>query len=75
PWQAKGDLMRRVIEESKGLHTELTDGVKVFNDKGWALILPDADEPLFRVYGEGESMEMAEELTAFYCDKLKTFLR
>ena len=32
---------------------------------GWALVLPDADEPYYRIYSEGFSQEMAEELTSF----------
>ena len=32
---------------------DLADGIKVFEERGWAQILPDADEPLFHIYAEG----------------------
>ncbi len=72
PWSAKGTVMRKLIEEEKG-KTELLDGVKVFHDQGWALILPDSDEPVCRIFSEGTSMEAAEELTAMYADKVNSF--
>jgi len=29
------------------------DGVKVLHDDGWALVLPDPDEPVTHVWAEG----------------------
>lgn len=72
PWEAKGTVMRRLIEEQER-RKELLDGVKVYHDKGWALILPDSDEPVCRIFSEGTSMEAAEELTAMYVDKVNSF--
>jgi mannose-1-phosphate guanylyltransferase/phosphomannomutase len=72
PWNAKGTVMRRLIEET-GKERELLDGVKVYHEKGWALVLPDSDEPICRVFSEGASMEAAEELTAMYADKINNF--
>lgn len=63
PWEAKGKVIRRLIEEHKHDQVELLDGIKVFYDEGWTLVLPDSEEPLCRVYGEGYSMEVAEALT------------
>jgi len=72
PWDAKGTVMRKLIEEQKR-KAELLDGVKVYHDQGWALILPDSDEPVCRIFSEGTSMEAAEELTAMYADKVNNF--
>jgi mannose-1-phosphate guanylyltransferase/phosphomannomutase len=47
------------------------EGVKLADDKGWALILPDSDEPVCRVYSEGFNEEYAEELAAFLREKNK----
>lgn len=69
PWEAKGRVIRRLIEEQTG-EMELLDGVKVFHPQGWALVLPDPEEPLCRVFTEGISMEVAEELTDFYTHKI-----
>jgi mannose-1-phosphate guanylyltransferase/phosphomannomutase len=40
----------------------LTDGIKAFDERGWAQVLPDPDEPLLHLYAEGETVEASEEL-------------
>lgn len=72
PWDAKGTVMRKLIEEENS-RTELLDGIKVFFENGWALVLPDSEEPVCRIYSEGASMEVAEELTTMYADKVTNF--
>jgi len=44
---------------------ELLDGVKVYHPEGWALVLPDPEEPVCRVFSEGSTMEIAESLADF----------
>ncbi len=68
PWTAKGRIMRTLIDNANkdDSHIELYEGIKINRDKGWALILPDPDEPLVRIYAEGTSEEYAEELSDFY---------
>ncbi|RYD05647.1 hypothetical protein N752_07060 [Desulforamulus aquiferis] len=68
PWEAKGRVIRRLIEEQAD-KMELLDGVKVYHPHGWALVLPDPEEPICRVFTEGISMEVAEELTDLYAQK------
>lgn len=69
-WTAKGRVMRKLIEESSGQEVELLDGVKVYHDNGWALVLPDAEEPRYHVYSEGYSYEFAESLADYYIDRI-----
>ncbi len=73
PWNKKGTVMRYLIEEeTKGEgKVEMFEGVRISRDKGWALILPDSDEPVCRVYSEGYNEEYAEELAAFYEKRIK----
>jgi len=70
PWNSKGKVMRRLIEETGNHRVELLDGVKVHHDHGWALVLPDAEEPRYRVYSEGASYEFAESLADFYIERI-----
>jgi mannose-1-phosphate guanylyltransferase/phosphomannomutase len=60
--------MRVLNERFAGREVDLTDGIKVFEDRGWAQALPDPDEPLIHLYAEGEtaadSEELADELRA-----------
>ncbi|MDX6455761.1 MAG: mannose-phosphate guanylyltransferase / phosphomannomutase [Gaiellaceae bacterium] len=64
PWGMKGLVMRVLNERLSGRELDLTDGIKVFNDRGWAQVLPDPDEPLIHLYAEGETTEVSEELAS-----------
>ncbi|NLL17880.1 MAG: nucleotidyltransferase, partial [Clostridia bacterium] len=75
PWEAKGQVMRRLIEKHNNAKVELVDGIKIYEDQGWALVLPDADEPVYRVYSEGFSQEAAAELAAFYVDEIQKLVQ
>jgi mannose-1-phosphate guanylyltransferase / phosphomannomutase len=55
PWDRKGQIMRRLLDETDGENVELTDGIRVSREGGWVLVLPDASDPLFNVYAEGRS--------------------
>lgn len=70
PWEAKGRVIRQLIQNPPASRLELLDGVKVFHQDGWALVLPDPDEPLCRVFSEGSTMEIAESLTDMYIKKI-----
>ncbi|HEY5584883.1 MAG TPA: mannose-1-phosphate guanyltransferase [Ruminiclostridium sp.] len=72
PWSAKGKVMRTIIEESDSESIETTEGVKIFNEKGWVLVLPDAEKPVCRIISEGYSQEFASELTDLYVKKVKS---
>ncbi|WP_207727107.1 sugar phosphate nucleotidyltransferase [Anaerosolibacter carboniphilus] len=74
-WKHKGSVIREIIEENKGKNIELFEGVKILDDKGWALILPDSERPVFNIYTEGYSQEYAEELSLFFSDKVERLLK
>ena len=46
--------MRMVMEWAKDREVLLVDGVKVLHDDGWALVLPDPEEPLTHVWSEAD---------------------
>jgi mannose-1-phosphate guanylyltransferase/phosphomannomutase len=62
PWSLKGLVMRVLNERLSGRDLDLTDGIKVFDERGWAQVLPDPDEPLLHLYAEGETIEASGEL-------------
>jgi mannose-1-phosphate guanylyltransferase/phosphomannomutase len=62
PWALKGLVMRVLNERLAGRDLDLTDGIKVFDERGWSQALPDPDEPLIHLYAEGETREASEEL-------------
>jgi mannose-1-phosphate guanylyltransferase/phosphomannomutase len=62
PWSEKGLIMRVLNERLAGRELDLTDGIKVWDERGWAQVLPDPDEPLIHLYAEGATQEQSEEL-------------
>jgi len=70
PWEAKGRVIRQLIQDPPAGRLELLDGVKIFHQDGWALVLPDPDRPVCRVFSEGSTMEIAESLTDMYIKKI-----
>lgn len=70
PWEVKGRIMRQLYEENKEREMELTDGLKVFHNQAWALVLPDADEPIFKIYAEANTSEEADALTNLYLERI-----
>jgi mannose-1-phosphate guanylyltransferase/phosphomannomutase len=75
PWTTKGTVMRTLIDEGQENQVELLDGIKVYHDQGSALVLPDAEEPLYNIYGEGYSQEIAESLTDMYLEKINCIVK
>lgn len=77
PWDQKGRVMRSLIESEQqaGRDLELFEGIRVRSEKGWALILPDAEDPVCRVYSEGSSEEFAEELAVHYAQRIDVLRR
>jgi mannose-1-phosphate guanylyltransferase/phosphomannomutase len=64
PWSLKGTVMRVLTEQLRDREVDLLDGIKVFDARGWAQVLPDPDEPLVHIYAEGATTEASAELEA-----------
>jgi mannose-1-phosphate guanylyltransferase / phosphomannomutase len=64
PWALKGTVMRVLHERLEGRDVDLTDGIKVFDERGSAQVLPDPDEPVVHVYAEGRTPEESDALEA-----------
>ncbi len=66
PWALKGAVMRVLTERLRDRELDLLDGIKVFDERGWAQVLPDPDEPLVHIYAEGRTEEDSKALEAEY---------
>ncbi|MBC7764930.1 MAG: hypothetical protein H7Y41_00470 [Hyphomonadaceae bacterium] len=71
PDHLKGRVMRKMVEAADGLPIETTEGVKIFKDGGWVMVMPHAQKPECRVVAEGYSQEFAQELTADFSQKIQ----
>ena len=65
PWELKGTIMRTIINEHNRNKIELLDGIKLYSNQGWVLIMPDAEKPIFKIISESNSTIESEAL----CDK------
>lgn len=75
PWEQKGSVMRVLVEQSKDRELDLIDGVRIHHDDGWALVLPDPDDPLTRVTAEGVDRAAAERLADEYVRRIEQLVR
>jgi mannose-1-phosphate guanylyltransferase/phosphomannomutase len=73
-WAMKGTVMRVLNERFADGNVDLRDGLKVYEDRGWAQVLPDPDEPLIHIYAEGNSPELSTELEEEFRDLVSDVL-
>ncbi len=76
PWNQKGALMRHLVETYPIEQIELIDGVKIKHaslPNHWVLVLPDADEPLIHLIGNGEDQGWVTQILQECCDRIQTF--
>jgi len=66
PWDSKGRVMRTVLERHLGQRIDLTDGVKIFSEAGWVLVVPDADRPEYHVIATTSELDAADDLADRY---------
>ena len=74
PWESKGAVMRKVINDYRNKGLELLDGIKLHTATGWVLIVPDADKPIFKIITESSSNKNANELCDKYCTYLENII-
>ncbi|MGH9190399.1 MAG: sugar phosphate nucleotidyltransferase [Acidimicrobiales bacterium] len=75
PWEQKGLVMRKVVEWVKDDEVVLVDGVKVIYDDGWALVLPDPEEPTTHVWAEAGSDVDARRRAQDHARRIRQVLR
>jgi mannose-1-phosphate guanylyltransferase/phosphomannomutase len=61
-WSLKGTVMRVLNERYADGNVDVTDGIKIFDKRGWVQVLPDGDEPTIHLYAEGGTPAESEEL-------------
>lgn len=75
PWEQKGMIMRSLVEMSKDREVVLIDGIKVRHEGGWALALPDPEEPITHVWAESGSDADAKALVNEYARRIRQLQR
>lgn len=66
-WEAKARVMRLINEKFEDHKSPQINGVKIdICDERWILIIPDPDQPYFRIITEADSQSEAEALVDEY---------
>ena len=68
--ELKGKVLRTIVDSVEGEEVDLTDGVKIFHDNDWALVLPDPSRPVIHLYAEAETEKQAQKLIDKYVEKI-----
>ena len=71
PWEAKGTVMRRMLEHMNGSRLLTLDGVKAYQGEDWVLVVPHPQEPVVRLWAEAGSQKDADRLATRYADLLE----
>jgi len=66
PFSRKGAVMRVMAEIGQERESEMTEGVRIIEDGGWALVLPHPSEASVDVHAEGRTAEEADEIVSRY---------
>jgi mannose-1-phosphate guanylyltransferase/phosphomannomutase len=66
PWESKGRVMRMMLEMHRDRRVDLADGIKVFVDGGWVLVVPDPDAPNYHIVASVDQPSLAVELADRY---------
>lgn len=71
PWNMKGKVMRSLIEDNNSKSVDLIEGVKLNYENGWVLVLPDAEEPICRLYVEAQEIKGLEALIDEFTERIR----
>jgi mannose-1-phosphate guanylyltransferase/phosphomannomutase len=76
PLEHKGLIMRTLMEQLAEEDAELVlvDGIKVLSDQGWALVVPDPEDPVTHVWAEGSDLLASESLAAAFVERIRGML-
>lgn len=74
-WKDKGRIIREIVSANRDDNIEMFEGVKISDERGWALMLPDSERPVFNVYTEALTEEFAQELSVFFVEKIKSLIK
>jgi mannose-1-phosphate guanylyltransferase/phosphomannomutase len=71
PWDRKGLVMRALHDESRnGDGVQTIDGIRISENGGWVLVLPDASEATVNVIAESTSDESADHTAANMANRI-----
>ncbi len=74
PFESKGLVMRMLLERAVAREVALVDGVKLVDDDGWTLVVPDTEGPATMVTAEADTAQRAEARARAMADQITWIL-
>jgi mannose-1-phosphate guanylyltransferase / phosphomannomutase len=71
PWEAKGRVMRVLLDSHRDSSVDLVDGIKVFVDDGFVLVRPDPDEPAYQIVASVADEREGRSLVSEYARQVR----
>lgn len=68
----RATLMKTLLNEAKKGKYDLHEGIKIYNDNGFVLVIPKNYKEEYKIYAQGNTKEFAQELCDFYQNKINT---
>jgi mannose-1-phosphate guanylyltransferase / phosphomannomutase len=62
----KGKVMRKLIELNRDKPVDIIDGIKIYFNGAWVLVVPEPTEPTIQIVAEGSTAENALEFIGRY---------
>ncbi|UCF30659.1 MAG: NTP transferase domain-containing protein [bacterium] len=70
PWEMKGQVMRRLVEEL-GEEVKDNEGVRFVEDGGWILIYPSSNHACFNIFAESSKRDLTRNLVKKWSRKVE----
>ncbi len=74
PFEKMGTVMRRLIEETADRPRDIIDGVRIYTQDSWALIIPDPEHPVFHLIAEAKNQKGLEAVLDEFEGMVKGFV-
>jgi len=71
PWEAKGRVMRVLLDSHRDQALDLVDGIKVFVADGFVLVRPDPDEPAYHIVASVADEAQGQNLVSEYARQVR----
>lgn len=71
PDSKKTEIIRKLYAKYSDLETDTTEGIKIFKNNGWVLVLPESYRHCIKIITEGYDTETADELSTIFTNQIK----
>lgn len=71
PNSRKSEVIKNLYSKYKNSKTDMTEGIKIYSNNGWVLVLPEKYRHCIKIITEGYDAEAAEELSTIFTNQVK----